>query len=157
MIQLHISGRKEELRLEKLMLGFNGTLAIDGNILDGVEQRINALSEQLRVFVVTSDCHWAARQQLRNCSCEVHVVGQEGLGQEKLTFLRMLGEDVTACIGNGMGDRYVLQAAALGVTVCLQEGTATAAAINSDIVCRDILDALDLFLNPLRIVTTLRK
>ena len=156
MIQLTIPGRKE-LRLENLMLDFNGTLAIDGNVLGGVQQRIKALSDQLSVVVVTGDSHGTAKEQLRGFKCQVHVIGPDGQGQQKLTFLRSLGENVTACIGNGMNDRYVVQVAAVGVIACLQEGAATAATVNADIVCRDILDALDLFLHPLRIVTTLRK
>jgi P-type E1-E2 ATPase len=155
MIHLQIPGM-EELRLDNLMLDFNGTLAIDGTVLDGVQQRIDALSKHLNVVVVTGDSHGTAKEQLRNFECEVHVIGPDEQGQQKLTFLRSLGENITACIGNGMNDKYVVQAAALGVIVCLQEGASMASAIHADIVCRDILDALDLFLNPLRIVTTLR-
>jgi len=155
MIELNIPG-KGELQLDNLMLDFNGTLACDGEVLDGVKERIEALSEKYNVVVVTGDSHGTAKEQLKSFKCAVHVIGPEEQGQQKLKFLRSLGDSVTACIGNGMNDKYVLQAAALGVIVCLQEGAAAASVTNADIVCRDILDALDLFLNPLRIVTTLR-
>ena len=63
---------------------------------------------------------------------------------------------MTACIGNGRNDRAMLKHAALGIAVLAEEGVATDAIVAADIVVSDIWHALDLLLNPLRLVATLR-
>ena len=50
----------------------------------------------------------------------------------------------------------MLEEAALGIAVILGEGAARDTLDASDIVCTDILAALDLFRNPLRMTATLR-
>ena len=59
-------------------------------------------------------------------------------------------------MGNGRNDRLMLKEAALGVAVMLAEGVFTETLTAADVVCRDILDALNLLTNPLRLVATLR-
>ena len=43
------------LELKHLVLDDNGTLALDGNLMDGVRERIEALAKHLQVHVVTAD------------------------------------------------------------------------------------------------------
>lgn len=59
-------------------------------------------------------------------------------------------------VGNGMNDRLMLRTAALGILVLGNEGTSVQALSSADIVVKDILDGLDLLLNPKRIIATLR-
>jgi len=54
MISIDIPGYKT-LRLKYLVLDYNGTLAVDGLLLPGVVKQLNALSERLKVHVVTAD------------------------------------------------------------------------------------------------------
>jgi soluble P-type ATPase len=50
----------------------------------------------------------------------------------------------------------MLAASALGVAVLLEEGASSLSLSAADVVCRDILSALDLLTHPLRLTATLR-
>ena len=59
-------------------------------------------------------------------------------------------------IGNGNNDADMLSAAALGIVVLGGEGSAVRPLMQADVFARDITDALDLLLNPTRLLATLR-
>lgn len=73
-----------------------------------------------------------------------------------MAYTAQLGRGNTVCIGNGRNDKLMLQAAALGIAVIGPEGASLDAIHAADIVVPDILAALDLLCNPLRLVATLR-
>ncbi|GAB6182941.1 hypothetical protein [Thermodesulfovibrio hydrogeniphilus] len=53
-------------------------------------------------------------------------------------------------------DRKMLEVAKIGIVVCLNEGCAIDAIKSADILVTSPLDAFDLFLNPKRLIATLR-
>jgi soluble P-type ATPase len=59
-------------------------------------------------------------------------------------------------MGNGVNDGKMLQVSAIGVIVMQTEGCSPKSLMSADIVCPDILSALGLLNNPLRLVATLR-
>jgi soluble P-type ATPase len=144
------------LHLEHLVFDYNGTLACDGEPLVGVAERLTVLSDQVRIHVVTADTFGKVKSRMASLPCEVHILPKENQAVGKLGFVRNLGADHTACFGNGRNDRLMLEEAALGVAVILEEGASAEAVASADVVCRDITSALDLLLNPLRLVATLR-
>jgi len=73
-----------------------------------------------------------------------------------VNYLAQLSKEHTAAIGNGYNDIYMLDEAALGIAVIGSEGCSVRALEKADIVTNAINDALDLLLNPKRIVATLR-
>ena len=54
MLTISIPGR-EDLVLRHLLLDYNGTIAEDGRLAEGVAQRVEALSRSLEIYVVTAD------------------------------------------------------------------------------------------------------
>ncbi|MCX7706796.1 MAG: ATPase P, partial [Anaerolineae bacterium] len=72
MIEISIPGDRA-LRLEHLVLDYNGTLACDGALLPGVAERIIALSRQMDVHVVTADTYGGAVAAVRDLPCRVQV------------------------------------------------------------------------------------
>ena len=74
-----------------------------------------------------------------------------------MNYVLDLGKENTVAIGNGANDSLMIKSAHLGIVVIGNEGAAIETLINSDIVCTNIFDALDLLLNSKRIVATLRK
>jgi hypothetical protein len=68
--------------------------------------------------------------------------------------VQSLGTEWTVCIGNGRNDHLMLEAAALRIAVLQQEGTA-AEALTADVMVPDILAALNLLLQPRRLIATL--
>jgi len=155
MITIDIPGFKN-LRLAYLVLDYNGTLACDGRFLEGVPDRLEALSRQLGVHILTADTFGLVRQQAEGLSCQVTVLPPGNEAAAKLIFVEGLGCDQTVCIGNGRNDRLMLQDAALGIAVLEGEGAAVESWGAADVVASRITDALDLLLNPLRLKATLR-
>lgn len=144
------------LRLAHLVLDYNGTLAVDGRRLPGVGPRLQRLARMLRVHVVTADTFGKARAQLEGVPCKLVILGKGRHDRAKAAYVRKLGANRTACIGNGRNDRLMLRVAALGVTVVEAEGAASSSIAAADLVVTDIRDGLDLLLHPLRLVAGLR-
>jgi P-type E1-E2 ATPase len=155
MIEITIPGHAA-LRLNHLVLDYNGTLACDGTLLAGVRERLIALSARIDVHVITADTFGTALVALVGIPCRVKIMHPAGQDVDKLEYIAQLGRKTVAAIGNGRNDRLMLQAAALGIVVIGPECAAAEALIAADIIAPNILTALDLLLNPLRLVATLR-
>ncbi|MBN1350010.1 ATPase P [candidate division KSB1 bacterium] len=155
MIELSIPGFRT-LRLENLVLDFNGTIACDGRLLDGISERVEKLSSLLKIFILTANTYSSVKQAASGMPCEIVVLSDPDEARAKAEFVKTLGEDKTAAIGNGRNDRLMLKEAALGIAVIQTEGAATENVLAADIVCTHIHAALDLLLNPMRLKATLR-
>jgi soluble P-type ATPase len=155
MIEVTIPGYKK-LQFAHLVLDYNGTLACDGQLLPSVAERLNTLSEQMKIHVLTADTFGSVRPALSEVSCELSILAPENQDVGKLRYVEQVGPEMTVCIGNGRNDRLMLKEAALGVAVLEGEGAAVETVIAADVVAPNILAALDLLLHPLRLVATLR-
>ena len=155
MIEVSVPGYKT-LKLNYLVLDYNGTLSCDGEVIQGVKERLSALSKQLSVHVITADTFGKVESRLQDVPCEIRVLPLENQDVAKLEYIEPLGADRTVCIGNGRNDRLMLKAAALGIAVVLEEGAAVETVMDADVVFTSINSALDLLSNPLRLTATLR-
>ncbi len=70
--------------------------------------------------------------------------------------MRQLGAEHVVAFGNGRNDISMLRTAALGIAVLSGEGIAVGTLQVADIVASGPVDAIDLLLNPKRLVATLR-
>lgn len=155
MIKITIPGFKN-LEIDHLLLDYNGTLAQDGKLIGGVEQRLNHLAEKVQIHVITADTFGQVEQELKEITCRLQIIPKGNQALSKLDYLNQLGVESTVCIGNGYNDYLMLKEAPLGIALCQGEGGATKAMLAADLVIGDILAALDLFVNPLRLIATLR-
>ncbi len=155
MLNIEMPGR-ESLALKNIVLDFNGTIALDGIILPGVRERLNALAEGLDIYILTADTYGTVNKACTGINCKVVIVQGYPVAVEKLKFIVELGRQATATVGNGTNDCLMLKESALGVCVTGPEGTSAEALSAADIVVRDINHVLELFLNPKRLVATLR-
>jgi len=137
-----------------LLLDFNGTLAKDGRLLPGIAERLRRLGRQLQIVVATADTFGKVRSELKGLPVDIEIVET---GLDKLRLLKRLGPSHVVAIGNGRNDMQMVQKAALGIVVIGPEGAAGDAARAADVLVRDIRDALDLLLKPLRLKATLRR
>jgi soluble P-type ATPase len=144
------------LELTDAVCDYNGTLAADGLLLDGVHERIQRLSPELRVHVVTADTFGSAATQLQRLPCALVILDAGNQAEAKRDFVQGLGAAHVVAIGNGRNDRMMLDAARLGIAVCGTEGGAVESMQASDIVVHHVVDALDLLLKPNRLLATLR-
>jgi P-type E1-E2 ATPase len=156
MIELTIPGRGP-LRIEHLVTDVNGTLALDGILIEGLAKRINSLRDRLEIHMLTANTNGrqaAIDEQLKLKATHVQP-GNEGL--TKVEFVRKLGAERVVAIGQGANDAGMLKAAALGICVMSQEGVAVETLLSADLLLPDIFAALDLLDKPLRIIASLRK
>jgi len=144
------------VHLEYLVSDFNGTLALDGNLPPEVKQKLNALSESLKLYVLTSDEFGKAKEELNDVNCVLQILEEEAMVAQKADFVTKLGAERVVAFGNGMNDKEMLKAARLGVIVLGREGCAMETLLAADLQVSSILDGLDLLLNPKRLRATLK-
>jgi len=144
------------LSIEHIVLDYNGTLAVDGTILPGIADRLRQLADVYTIHVITADTFGAVRRHMASIPCEITILPSGNQAEGKFRYIRELGTNGVAAIGNGSNDRMMLEAAALGIAVMQEEGAAREALLAADIVVTDIRVALDLFMHPLRLTATLR-
>ena len=156
MIKISIPGYKE-LHLRFLVLDFNGTLAADGKLLKGVAEKLNELAGKLEVHVITADTFGKAKAQLKGMKCKFIIIDEAEQQSQKLGYIAELGAESVVAIGNGRNDALMLKHAALGIAVIQNEGACSETLMAADVVCTNIIDALELLENPLRLKATLRK
>ena len=156
MIELNIPGRGT-IQLEHLVCDVNGTLAVDGVLIEGVGKNLPKLRDRLQIHLLTADTHGRQDhldQQLGMAATRIKP-GQEA--EQKQHYVQGLGAEHVVAIGQGANDAAMLQTAAVGICVLSQEGTAIETLLAADLVVPHILNALDMLEKPLRLLATLRK
>jgi soluble P-type ATPase len=147
MIELNIPG-SGTIELEHLVCDVNGTLAVDGNLLDGLPRILTGLRDRLVLHVLSADTQ--GRQEIIDRQLAISSVriqtGEEA--EQKAQYVRNLKGGVIA-IGQGANDAGMLKEAVIGVCVLSREG--------ADLVVPDIYSALELLDYPIRLVASLRK
>jgi soluble P-type ATPase len=154
--KLDIPGFKN-LTLEHLILDFNGTLAVDGMVVPGVREIVAELSQIMRLHVLTADTQGTCREALDGWPVDIHILEPGDEAMAKAAYLTALGRDTCAAMGNGRNDEIMLQAAALGVAVMGEEGAAPGTMSAADVAVTGIINGLELFTKPKRLLATLRR
>lgn len=147
--------------LAHLVVDVNGTVAAGGKLIEGVRERLGSLrGSGLEVHWITADTRGrqaALDQALGWPAIRIKADDPQGEAGQKAAFVKSLGAEHVVAIGNGSNDAAMLDEAALGIAVLGPEGLALGALLTADIVAPNILAALDLLLEPSRLVATLRK
>ena len=151
MITIEIPGYRT-LYLQNLLLDYNGTIALDGEIPEPVRK----LSEEVDIYVLTADTHGTAAQICADLPVTIRTFPTGAAMQEKHRILRELGEDSCAAMGNGRNDLLMCRDAALSVAVIGPEGAHGRLLSDADVCVTSINDGLDLLLKPKRLIASLR-
>jgi soluble P-type ATPase len=155
MIRIDIPG-DSPLELEHLVLDFNGTLALDGQLLPGVLERLQALAGDLAIHIVTADTFGNVAKMFAATDLDIIVLGPQDQDLAKKQVIHDLGPDACVAVGNGRNDVFMLQEAALGIGLIQGEGAYAGIVRTAHVICTSILDGLDLLTHPLRLAATLR-
>ncbi len=145
------------IQLQHLVCDINGTLAVDGQLLEGVKLRLSTLHDRLTLHLLTADTHGkqdVIDQRLGLLAVRI-TPGNEA--EQKESYVARLGAETVVAIGQGANDAGMLRTAALGICVLSPEGTAVETLLGADLLASNIFEALDILEKPLRIVATLRK
>lgn len=156
MIIIDIPGYKK-IEAQHLVLDFNGTLAIDGKLIEETKPLLKLLEKQLSIHVLTADTFGTSKKELAGISCLLEILEPESQDIQKEDYVLNLGKDRVVAIGNGQNDVLMLRQAILGIAVIQQEGIFSKLLMSGEIACYSITDALNLLLKPLRLIATLRK
>jgi P-type E1-E2 ATPase len=156
MIELNVPGRGVIL-LDHLVSDVNGTLALDGQLIDGVARGLGVLRDRLSLHLLTADTSGRQAEIDRKLGIEAVRIPPGGEIEAKAAYVRTLGAERVVAIGQGANDAAMLREAAVGICVLSPEGMAVETLNAADIVAPGILDALLLLEHPLRLVATLRR
>ena len=147
----------KQIRLKNIVLDYNGTIAKDGVLQTAVNELLPLLANKYDIYVITADTFGSVHKELEDFKVEVKVLTSKNHTQEKAAFIKSLQSENTAAVGNGNNDALMLREAEIGIAIMGDEGCATQTMRESDIVCKTIQDALELFLHPKRVIATLRQ
>ena len=156
MIEIDIPG-KGRLTLEHLVLDVNGTLAVDGVLIEGVSQSLDRLRNLLTVHLVTADTHGKQHLIDQQLNLQATRLQKGHEAEQKADYVNQLGFEKVIAMGQGANDAGMLKNAVIGVCVLSPEGTALSTLLSADLVVPDILTAFSLLEKPKRMIASLRK
>jgi len=142
--------------IKNIVLDYNGTIAKDGILKKEIDSLLKELSNKYTLHVITADTFGSVSQQIKEYDIKLHILQTSDHTLEKEHYVKALGSAISLSIGNGNNDVKMLQTAHIGIAVLGDEGCATQALLSSDIICKSIVDALELPLQPKRLLATLR-
>ncbi len=144
-----------EIELSTIILDLNGTIAIDGQIVIGVKERIEKLKELgFKIYLFTGDQRGNAAMQAEKLGIEVE---KATTADEKETLTKKLDVDHTVAIGNGRIDIGTFKPCKLRIGTLQREGIHVGILEHIDILVPSINDALDLLINENSFNATMRK
>ncbi|MEG0155288.1 MAG: ATPase P [Lachnospiraceae bacterium] len=146
----------QTLQITHLILDYNGTIAVDGQIAPTVRQRLTEMSQQFDIYVLTADTHGNAKEQCKDIPVHVKTFPRGSAMDEKERIVCELGQDTCACLGNGRNDEKMFRKAALSIGIMETEGMYAKLMLQADLCVTSIEDGLDLFRYPQRLIAGLR-
>jgi len=156
LIEIDIPG-KGVYRFEHLVLDLNGTISLDGAVIEGVPERLELLRRLVDIVIVTADTRGKAQELGEDLRVKIHILHPGDEQEQKFRLVRQLGSEVTVSMGNGSNDVSMLKESGLGICILGPEGASSETMANCDLVISDINAALDLLLKPGRLIATLRR
>ena len=147
MIRIDVPGR-EIIEIEHVVLDYNGTIALDGQLIEGAARRIRELCRSARVYVLTADTYGTVRAQCDGLGVEIKTFPRANASECKEEIVRALGGKV-ACAGNGFNDIKMF-------AIMDGEGVCAGLIAHSDVLVRSAEEGLDLLLKTDRLRATLR-
>jgi soluble P-type ATPase len=143
-----------EINLDTIILDLNGTLAIDGKLVDGVIPRINKLKESgFKLYLFTGDQRGTASQQASELGIELMFAKTTS---EKAECAKKCNFETTVAIGNARIDIGTFENSKIKIATLQKEGIHASIINHVDVIVPSINDALDLLLNPDSFNATMR-
>jgi P-type E1-E2 ATPase len=145
----------DELEINTIVLDLNGTLSVNGSVVDGAKERIEKLLAMgIEVTLFTGDQRGTADELCKGLGISYR---QAKTSDEKERFFKEFDVEKTAAIGNARIDIGMFKHAALSVATLQAEGIHTDIIKHVDIIVPSINDALDLFIDSNSLKATMRK
>ncbi len=146
----------KSITLTNIVLDYNGTIAKDGILKEELQILLPKLLEIYKVHVITADTFGSVKKELKDFDVLVKVLKSDNHTQEKADYVKSLNEKNCVAVGNGANDKLMLKIAEVGIALLGDEGCNLETLVASDIVCKSISEALELFIYKKRLIATLR-
>ncbi len=144
----------DHLKINHLILDLNGTIAIDGVVIEGVPERIRKIKELgIEIYLFTGDTNGNGQAIADQLGIKLKIAKD---AEAKKLFAIEFDTNKTATIGNGRIDLDLFNTVNLSIAVIQKEGAFTKTLLAADLTTNSILDALDLFIYPNRMIASLR-
>lgn len=135
-----------------LLFDLNGTLGESGKISEEVKHLLERLADKYTVVVLSADTFGTLEDELSGLPVRIERVSS---GAEKAEIAR--GYAPYAAVGNGNNDVAMLEGAELAFCVIGPEGATVDALLASDVVVKDVKDAMAMLLDERKLIATLRR
>ena len=155
MLEIDIPGRGT-FKIRHVVCDYNGTIAADGRLMEGVASRIREIAEHVQVSVLTADTFGTVRAECAGLPVDVRVFDRDDASACKAAIVRELGSEGCVCIGNGFNDIAMFEEAALSIAIMGKEGVCGKLLTCADVVATSPIDAFDLLIHTGRLRATLR-
>jgi len=157
MLEIKIPGYKT-LNIQHLVLDFNGTIAKEGKLIEGVKEKLDKISGIIEVHILTADTFGTVRDEFSGNEINIEIIDENQRSIDyKKEFIKSLGKESVIAIGNGNNDAKMLKTAELGIAIIGGEGAAINSLWNAEVAVNSIMDALNLITNKKRLIATLRR
>jgi soluble P-type ATPase len=142
------------VELKTIILDLNGTLSVGGTIVDGVKERLARLKAAgFNTILFTGNTRGDADSIASDLGIEWKLAKS---AEDKKKHALALDPDTCASIGNGLIDLQLMKVVKLRIATLQAEGIHVQTLLNCDVVIPTINDALDLLIDPQRLIATLR-
>ncbi len=141
--------------IKTVYFGFDGTLAVDGKLIEGVEEKLRELASLVDVYVLTADTFGTAKEILSSLPVNLVILENRNTQKQKSESI-LTPPSSSAAIGRGLNDVLMLEKVTLGIVIQTAEGVHPKALMRADLLSNSIHDAIDLLLHPKRVVSGCR-
>ena len=145
----------DEIEIDTIILDLNGTIAVNGVLVDGLIDRLNQLKNLgFKIYLFTGDQRGNAQDLAQETGIKVEIATST---EEKEALTQKLDVNKTVAIGNARIDIGTFKRTKLRIATIQAEGIHTEILKYVDILVPSINDALDLLLHPDSLCATLRR
>lgn len=140
-----------KVEFQSVLFDLNGTLGESGRISEEVKHLLGRLADRYTVVVLSADTFGTLEEELNGLPVRVEKVSS---GTEKAEIAKDYSP--YTAVGNGNNDVAMLEGAELAFCVIGPEGATVDALLASDIVVKDVKDAIAMLLDEKKLIATLR-
>jgi soluble P-type ATPase len=149
-----------ERKIHTIISDFSGTLSRGGKVVPEVREKLIQLAEWVDIHVLSADTFGTATQQLEGVPVILRILEQGREHEQKAVYASRHRPENVCALGNGNNDRLLLvrvkEAGGLSIAVDNGEGCAVETLLQGHVMIHGAANALDLLLEPLRFLATLR-
>ena len=145
----------KSIELDSIALDLNGTLAIGGIVKETTRKKIALLKKKgFKIFLISGDARGNASKIAEELGIQLFIAKNS---REKLTAVKKIPSKNIVAIGNARIDLGMFKKAKLKIITLQAEGIHSSIILKADIIVPNINDALDLFIDEKRFLSTMKK